>query len=272
MGHNSARSSEPFVTVNCAAIPENLIESELFGHQKGAFTGAYVSHKGKFEQANRGTLFLDEIGDASPLLQAKILRALEDGVIERVGGEQPIPIDVQVIAATNKDLHQQTIDGSFREDLYFRLNVIVIEAPPLRERREDIPLLIDFFMKQCIEQKRLLPKKLDLGVMKILTAHDWPGNVRELHNVIERMMVLSENEVITARDANIALHKNDPELENSIFKPLLQAREQFERDYILKALVIQNWKIHETAAMLGIERSHLWKKMKQYHIEKPSTI
>jgi two-component system nitrogen regulation response regulator NtrX len=270
--HNSARSSEPFVTVNCAAIPENLIESELFGHQKGAFTGAYVSHKGKFEQANRGTLFLDEIGDASPLLQAKILRALEDGVIERVGGEQPIPIDVQVIAATNKDLHQQTIDGSFREDLYFRLNVIVIEAPPLRERREDIPLLIDFFMKQCIEQKRLLPKKLDLGVMKILTAHDWPGNVRELHNVIERMMVLSENEVITARDANIALHKNDPELENSIFKPLLQAREQFERDYILKALVIQNWKIHETAAMLGIERSHLWKKMKQYHIEKPSTI
>lgn len=266
--HNSSRRSEPFVTVNCAAIPENLIESELFGHQKGAFTSAYTSHRGKFEQADRGTLFLDEIGDASPLLQAKILRVIEAGVIDRVGGENPIPIDIQIIAATNRNILEKIIDGSFREDLYYRLNVITIEVPPLRERLEDIPLLVEFFMKHCSEEKRLPLKKLERGVMNIFLAHDWPGNVRELRNTVERMIVLSDSDTITIHEANQALRKSVAGPSNSPISTLHAAREQFEREFILKALISNNWKIVETANTLGIERSHLWKKMKLYGIEK----
>ena len=266
--HNSPRTSESFVTVNCAAIPENLIESELFGHQKGAFTGAYTSHRGKFEQANRGTLFLDEIGDTGAMMQAKILRVLEDGAIDRVGSERPLPIDVQVIAATNKDLKQKIADGSFREDLYYRLHVVTIEVPPLRQRREDIPLLIDFFLKKLGEKKRQAVKKIDRRAMQIFVEHDWPGNVRELHNTIERIVVLSDGDAITATDASDAITKDSSDLENSRHKTLCEAREQFERDFILKTLISNDWRILETAAILGIDRSHLWKKMSKYRIER----
>ncbi len=266
--HNSSLASEPFVAVNCAAIPENLIESELFGHQKGAFTGAYTSHRGKFEQANRGTLFLDEIGNTSLMMQAKILRVLENSVIERVGGEQPVPIDVQVISATNKNLEQEITEGNFRQDLYYRLNVITIEVPPLRQRREDIPLLVEFFLKKLSNEKRIEPRKISRGATKVFIEHDWPGNVRELQNAIERLVVLSDSDTISARDACHTIKKNIPDQESSHFKTLSEARQQFEREFILKTLISNDWKILETAAVLGIDRSHLWKKMKQYGIDK----
>lgn len=266
--HNSFRASEPFIAVNCAAIPEHLIESELFGHQKGAFTGACSAHRGKFEQANRGTLFLDEVSDTSLMMQAKILRVLEENVIDRVGGERPIPINVQVIAATNGQLEQEIKEGNFREDLYYRLNVITIEVPPLRQRREDIPLLVEFFLKNLHEEKCLEPKKLERGAMTVLIEHDWRGNVRELRNMIERLIVLSEGDTISASDAIQALKKNVTHLETSAFKSLGEARIQFERDFILKTLIFNDWKILETAAALGIDRSHLWKKMKRYGIER----
>lgn len=267
--HNSVRASLPFITVNCAAIPENLIESELFGHQKGAFSGAYTSHRGKFEQANGGTLFLDEIGDTSLMMQAKILRVLEDGVINRVGGEQPIPTDVHIIAATNKDIIHEIADGKFREDLYYRLNVITIEVPPLRQRLEDIPLLIDFFRKKISSEKHLKSKKIDRGAKALLIEHDWRGNVRELYNAIERLIVLSDDrDVINANEVRHAFKKELSQPTNSATKTMFAAREQFEREFILKTLIASDWKILETAAILGIERSHLWKKMKRYEIEK----
>ncbi len=266
--HNSSRASEPFVAVNCAAIPENLIESELFGHQKGAFTGACSVHRGKFEQANRGTLFLDEISNTSLMMQAKILRILEENVIDRVGGERPIPIDVQMVAATNGQLEQEIKAGQFREDLYYRLNVITIEVPPLRERREDIPLLVEFFLKNLCEEKCLEPKKLERGAMTVLIEHDWRGNVRELRNMIERLIVLSEGDTISASEVIQALKKNITHPEKSASKSLSEARVQFERDFILKSLISNDWKILETAATLGIDRSHLWKKMKQYRIDR----
>ena len=266
--HNSSRASEPFVAVNCAAIPEHLIESELFGHQKGAFTGACASHRGKFEQANRGSLFLDEISNTSLMMQAKILRALEEKVIDRVGGERSIHIDVHVIAATNGKLEQEIKEGLFREDLYYRLNVITIEVPPLRKRREDIPLLVDHFLKKLGQEKCLKGKKLERGAMTVLIEHDWRGNVRELRNMIERLIVLSEGETISASDAIQALKKNITHQEICTSKSLCEARVQFERDFILKSLVSNSWKILETAEALGIDRSHLWKKMKQYGIER----
>jgi len=267
--HNSPRASAPFIAVNCAAIPENLIESELFGHQKGAFTGAFTSRRGKFELANGGTLFLDEISDTSLMMQAKILRVLEDGMIERVGAEKSIPVEVRIIAATNKDLEHEIQQGNFREDLYYRLNVITIELPPLRQRREDIPLLVNFFMKKFCREKRIPVKKFDRGAMIILIEHDWSGNVRELRNVIERLMVLSEGETISASETRHAIKKNITHFENPHIKTLAEARDGFERDFILKTLIANDWKIQETATILGIDRSHLWKKMKRYHIERP---
>jgi len=266
--HNSSRAAEPFVAVNCAAIPENLIESELFGHEKGAFTGAYASRRGKFEQAHGGTLFLDEIGDTSLMMQAKILRVLEDSIIQRIGGEKPISVDIRIIAATNKHLEHEMSEGNFRDDLYYRLNVIRIEVPPLRQRREDIPLLVNYYQEKLCQEKGMEPRKLDRGAMTILIDHDWKGNVRELRNVIERLIVMSENSTIHAGDVSRAVHKSDSSLQNSSHQTLHDAREQFEREFILKCLISSDWKILETAAALGIERSHLWKKMKRYGIER----
>lgn len=266
--HNSAHAAMPFVAVNCAAIPESLIESELFGHQKGAFTGAQSSHHGKFEQANGGTLFLDEVADTSLMMQAKILRVLDDGIIDRVGSERPIPINVQVIAATNKDLEHEITEGNFREDLYYRLNVITIEVPPLRQRREDIPLLVDFFLKNLCAEKRLETKTMSKSAMALFLEHSWPGNIRQLRNVIERLIVLSESQSISATETAHALKKNIVQSDPTISRTLTEAREQFERDFILKTLVSADWKILDTAATLGIDRSHLWKKMKRYGIER----
>jgi two-component system nitrogen regulation response regulator NtrX len=266
--HNSARAAGPFVTVNCAAIPETLIESELFGHEKGAFTGAQSTHRGKFEQANGGTLFLDEIGDMSLMMQAKTLRVLAEGVIERLGGEKSIAVDVRIIAATNKNLEDEMAEGNFREDLFYRLNVIPIHVPPLRERREDIPDLVNNFLNFYCEENRLSPKKLERGALTVLLEHDWPGNVRQLRNVIERLVVLSDIETINPREVAEALEKffSHPQTPSS-YATLREARAQFEREHILKALIANDWKIQETAAALGIERTHLWKKMKRYGIE-----
>ncbi len=266
--HNSSRAAGPFVTVNCAAIPENLIESELFGHEKGAFTGAQNLHRGKFEQANGGTLFLDEIGDMTLMMQAKTLRALNDGVIDRVGSEKSIAVDIRVIAATNKNLEAELEEGNFREDLFYRLNVIAIHVPPLRERREDIPDLVNCFLTLFCQENGLPVKKLDRGALTLLVEHDWPGNVRQLRNIIERLVVLSDGESISPREVSEALKKfSSSPPPSPIYATLREARAQFEREFILKTLISNNWKIQETAAVLGIERTNLWKKMRRYGIE-----
>ncbi|NOX21359.1 MAG: sigma-54-dependent Fis family transcriptional regulator, partial [Nitrospirae bacterium] len=199
----SPRNTQPFVEVNCAAIPQELIESELFGHEKGSFTGAYERKKGKFELADRGTLFLDEIGDMSLLTQAKVLRVLETQEFQRVGGSKNIKVDVRIIAATNKNLPEEVKKGNFREDLYFRLNVIPIHIPPLRERKEDIPLLVEHFLKTISAEYGRPKKEIKEEALQILMEHDWPGNVRELKNAVERLIIMTPSEVITARDLSI---------------------------------------------------------------------
>lgn len=266
--HNGPRATGPFLPVNCSAIPENLIESELFGHYKGAFTGAQNTHRGKFEQANGGTLFLDEIGDTSLIMQAKILRVLEENCLYRVGGEQAIPVDVLVLTATNKNLEEEIKKGSFREDLYYRLNVLTIEVPPLRSHREDISLLIDYFITQICTEKRLPIKELSKAARTVLLAHDWPGNIRELRNTLERLIVLSEGETISYLEAGNAIKKNGTSRDVPASLTLHTARDQFEKEFILETLITTDWKILETAKILGIERSHLWKKMQKLGIEK----
>ncbi|HWP35132.1 MAG TPA: sigma-54 dependent transcriptional regulator [Thermodesulfobacteriota bacterium] len=270
----SRRADQPFVEVNCAAIPEELIESELFGHERGAFTGAIRSRKGKFEQADGGTLFLDEIGDMSLKTQAKVLRVLEEGTFERVGGGQPIRVDVRVIAATNKDLVEEMRHGRFREDLYYRLNVIPFYVPPLRERKEDIPLLVEHFLDRFAtevagsERKRLAPEALEL-----LMAHDWPGNVRELRNLIERLVIMTPGPLIRAEDVPLPAARAgaDRRLEAwqrpFLARSLRDARSHFEREYLRARLAEHGWNISRTAEAIGIERSNLHRKIKQYGIE-----
>lgn len=267
--HNSPRAPGPFVAVNCAAIPEDLIESTLFGHERGAFTGAHAHKMGKFEQADGGTLFLDEIGDMSLMTQTKTLRVLEESRIERVGGTKVIPVNVRVIAATNKDLEAELEAGNFREDLFYRLNVITLRVPPLRERRDDIVNLVNHFLELYSLENELPAKKLEVSALTILTEYEWPGNIRQLRNVVERLMALSEGEVITARDVAGALNRLQEMPTPTQTPNLREAREQFERDYILKALINTSWEIKEAAMALGIDRSHLWKKMQRYRIDKP---
>jgi two-component system nitrogen regulation response regulator NtrX len=264
----SRRRARPFVEVNCAAIPEELIESELFGHQKGAFTGAVADRPGRFEQADGGTIFLDEIADMSLKTQAKVLRVLQEQVMERVGGTQRITVDVRVLAATNKDLPAEIRAGRFREDLYFRLNVIPIFVPPLRDRRDDIPLLADHFMAMMAAEYGRRPKRLAPEAAGRLQQYAWPGNVRELRNVIERLVIMVPGETITAQDLAFLGHddvrERSPVLASSL--PLAEAREHFERDYILQALAAQQGNISRTADALGVERSNLYKKMKAFGI------
>jgi len=265
----SRRRAGPFVEVNCAAIPEELIESELFGHMKGAFTGAVADKPGRFEQANAGTIFLDEIGDMSLKTQAKVLRVLQEQVMERVGGTQRIRVDVRVIAATNKELGAEIRSGRFREDLYFRLNVIPIFVPPLRDRRDDIPLLADHFMALMAAEYGRRPKRVAPEAVARLQHYAWPGNVRELRNVIERLMIMVPGDTITAQDLAFLGHDavSAPvvaPVDASL--PLAEARERFERDYILQALATQNGNISRTADVLGVERSNLYKKMKAFGI------
>ena len=263
----SRRAKGPFIEVNCAAIPEELIESELFGHMKGAFTGAVSDRRGKFEMADGGTLFLDEIGDMSVKTQAKVLRALQEQIVEPVGGTASVKVDVRVIAATNKDLPTEIRAGRFREDLYFRLNVIPIFVPPLRDRDADVPLLAEHFMIEFAREYGRRPKRLDSGAATGLRSYRWPGNVRELRNVIERLMIMVPGDTIALSDlafldggAMSTTNQPAPAL------PLHEARERFERDYILRALAAQHGNISRTADALGVERSNLYRKMKAFGI------
>ena len=266
----SRRRNHAFIEVNCAAIPEELIESELFGHVKGAFTGAVADRRGKFEAANGGTIFLDEIGDMSLKTQAKVLRVLQEQVTEPVGGTSRVQVDVRVLAATNKDLVAEIRAGRFREDLYFRLNVIPIYVPPLRERAEDIPLLVDHFVSDFAVEYGRRAKTLDAGAMARLQSHRWPGNVRELRNVIERVVIMAPGDVITEHDlaflAGNAIAGRATEQVTALAVPLYTARDQFEREYILRQLSLQQGNISRTAEVLGVERSNLYRKMRAFGI------
>jgi len=266
----SRRSHGPFVEVNCAAIPEELIESELFGHEKGAFTGATHMRVGKFDMANGGTLFLDEIGDMSLSTQAKILRILQEQKFQRVGGARVIQVDVRVIAATNKDLEEEIRAGRFREDLYHRINVIPVEVPPLRERPEDIPLLVREFVEEFTVRHGLPRKAFDPEVMEVFQGYAWPGNVRELKNMVERLLILSPSSRITVEDLGPPL-RGSPSQEAPSGRPqgLKEARERFERAFIEERLREFNWNISRTASAIGIERSHLHRKMKELGIYVP---
>lgn len=263
----SRRRSSAFVEVNCAAIPEELIETELFGHVRGAFTGAVSDRRGKFELAHGGTIFLDEIADMSLKTQAKVLRVLQEQVMEPVGGSTRIRVDARVLAATNKDLPQEIRAGRFREDLYFRLNVVPISVPPLRARSEDVPVLAEHFMRTVAAEYGRRPKTIEPGAMQVLEGYGWPGNVRELRNVVERLIIMVPGEQVTGADVaflegNVAAEKSD-EGPGSI-GPLHEARDRFERAYILRALAVQQGNMSRTAEMLGVERSNLYRKMRGF--------
>jgi two-component system nitrogen regulation response regulator NtrX len=264
----SRRRLAPFVELNCAAIPEELIESELFGHMKGAFTGAVADRRGKFELADGGTLFLDEIADMTLKTQAKVLRALQEQVVEPVGGAAGVRVDVRVLAATNKDLPAEIRAGRFREDLYFRLNVIPVYVPPLRDRGGDIPLLADHFMAELAREYGRRPKRFDAGAAARLRSYHWPGNVRELRNVIERLIIMVAGETITVDDLAFLDGGAVGDAGEAVAEatPLHVARDRFERDYILKALAAQQGNISRTADVLGVERSNLYRKMKGFGI------
>jgi two-component system, NtrC family, nitrogen regulation response regulator NtrX len=265
---HSKRSAAPFVKTNCAAIPQELIESELFGHEKGAFTGATQMRRGKFEQAHEGTLFLDEIGDMSLGAQAKVLRALQEGEIERVGGSETITVDVRIVAATNKDLPKEIEAGRFREDLYYRLNVVPIAVPPLRERKEDIPALAEHFLRQASAQNDRRCKGIDQAAVSLLMQYDWPGNVRELRNSLERLVILSSAESITEEDVRACLPAVKPV--PTSYRKGISLREMVasaERDIILRALESNGGQVSKTAGELQVERSHLYKKMRALGID-----
>jgi DNA-binding NtrC family response regulator len=266
----SSRSDNPLVEVNCAAIPNELIESELFGHEKGSFTGAVKDRVGKFEQANGGTLFLDEIGDMSLNAQAKVLRTIEDSKLERVGGAKSINIDVRIIAATNKDLKEEIKKGNFREDLYHRVNVIPINVPPLRERKEDIPVLAKHFLKTICEKNGFAPKKFSNSALDTLKEMNWSGNVRELRNLVERLVIMISKEDITEKDILSVIPTSSTDLGDMIdFSSNFQEfKEKAEKSYIIRQLENNNWNISKTAEALDIQRSHLYSKMKKYNIEK----
>ncbi|HXF96254.1 MAG TPA: sigma-54 dependent transcriptional regulator [Gemmatimonadales bacterium] len=267
----SPRAAGPFVEVNCAAIPAELIESELFGHVKGSFTGAFADRAGKFELADGGTLFLDEVGDMSLPAQAKVLRALEEGVITRVGSGAPLAVDVRVVAATNKNLETEIAAGRFREDLYYRLNVVPIEVPPLRERRGDLPELIQHFVGEFAKREGLQPKAFDPAALERLAAHDWPGNVRELKNAVERLLILTSGASVTRADVErlIPLGRTEGAREDR-GPSWMQARtfEEFkqaaERSFLLAKLKEHDWNVSETARTLDMPRSNLYKKIERY--------
>jgi two-component system nitrogen regulation response regulator NtrX len=263
----SERRNGPFVGVNCAAIPHELIESELFGHEKGSFTGAFEQKKGKFELANKGTLFLDEIGDMSYLTQAKLLRVLESQEIQRVGGSKSISVDTRVIAATNQNIQELIRDGKFREDLYFRLNVIPVFLPPLRDRKEDIPSLVKYFLEQLAVEYGQPSKQLNNKALDRLMEHSWPGNIRELKNLIERLVIMSPDNEITS--ASISLQGQAPCSAYFDIKALREAREAFEKDFIARKLSENDWNISRTADALEIERSNLHRKIKSLGIVFP---
>jgi len=268
--YNSPRSTKAFIPVNCAAIPAELLESELFGHEKGAFTGAIATKVGKFELATGGTLFLDEIGHMRLDLQAKILRALQEREVERVGGTRTIKIDVRVIAATNRDLKKAIEEGSFREDLYYRLNVVPITLPPLRQRREDIPLLVEHFIAKYNREFARRVKGFSAGATAALYQYDWPGNVRELENVIERAVALAQSETISLRELPLEISILGGDVIEDIQKAgltLREARSHFERQYILSILERVQWNQTEAARVLGLHRNTLAWKLQRLRID-----
>jgi two-component system, NtrC family, nitrogen regulation response regulator NtrX len=266
----SPRADQPFIDVNCAAIPEELIESELFGHRKGAFTGAIDDRKGKFELADGGTLFLDEVGDMSLKTQAKVLRVLQEQTFQRVGGQQTIKVDVRVIAATNKNLESEIASSAFRSDLYYRLNVIPIEVPPLRARGNDIVLLAEHFLRRFAAEAARPNKRLSAGAASKLKAYHWPGNVRELRNLIERLAILVPHETIEPEDMQLGTRSEAPAAIATDL-PLKEARDEFEKQYILARLRDYAGNVSRTADALGVERSNLYKKLHLYgiRVERP---
>lgn len=266
----SSRSNKELVEVNCAAIPHELIESELFGHEKGSFTGAVKQRIGKFEQADGGNLFLDEIGDMSLQAQAKVLRAIEEGKIERVGGNGKIEVDVRIISATNKDLQDEISKGNFREDLYHRLNVIPIQVPPLRERKDDIPLLIEHFSKIICEKNKFPNKVYTEAALKTLQSLPWKGNVRELRNVVERIVIMVAKPEINEKDVSTFTQNSGSNVDDllNISNSFQEFKEKAEKAFIIKQLNANGWNISKTADILGIQRSHLYNKLKKYEIEK----
>jgi DNA-binding NtrC family response regulator len=274
----SPRSAGPFVAVNCAALPENLIESELFGYEKGAFTGAAQQKKGKFELASGGTIFLDEIGDMNPVTQAKVLRALENRVIERLGGTQPIPVDVRVISATHHALPAEVSAGRFREDLYYRLRVVTLEVPPLRARKEDIPMLAEAFLK-LHGSRDGKPKRLSREAIRAIERYDWPGNVRELKNALERSVIFAHGEVIAEADLPAEILGNAPGParagkpagdEMPLSEPdFREAKRKFEIAYIKRQLERHKWNVSRTAAAIGFHRQSLQEKLRELGIQRP---
>jgi two-component system, NtrC family, nitrogen regulation response regulator NtrX len=260
----SLRENQTFVEVNCAAIPEDLIESELFGHHKGSFSGAATDKEGKFQKANEGTLFLDEVGDMSLKTQSKVLRTLEEQRFIPVGSEETITVDVRVIASTNKDLEEEISKGNFREDLFYRLNVIPFFVPPLRERKEDIPLFARYFLKELAATYGRRPREITDDAIELLMRYSWPGNVRELRNVIERIVIM--NPTTTRFDRKhlppLVYRDGNRRAAGSEFSTLHQARDAYERDYILKKLDENHGNVSRTSEVLGLERSHLYRKMK----------
>lgn len=266
----SLRSNKELIEVNCAAIPHELIESELFGHEKGSFTGAVKQRIGKFELADGGNLFLDEIGDMSLHAQAKVLRAIEEGKIERVGGTSKINVDVRIISATNKDLLSEIQKGNFREDLYHRLNVIPINVPPLRERKEDIPLLVEHFSKIICDKNKFSQKEWTEAAIKTLQGFSWKGNIRELRNFIERIVIMVNSNTIGEKEINAYLPASTSAVDEilSTSNTFQEFKEKAEKAFILKQLSLNNWNVSKTAEILGIQRSHLYNKLKKYEIEK----
>jgi len=268
----SPRAQGPFVDVNCAAIPKELLESELFGHEKGSFTGAHAQKKGKFELASGGTLFLDEVGDMDLAAQAKVLRVLEQSRVERVGGSKPIDVDVRVLAATNKNLPDAVRAGDFREDLYYRLNVVELRCPALRERRDDVALLAAAFLTEAIRRNGTPPHTLGADALDALRREDWPGNVRQLKNVVEHLAILAPSETITAADVTRALGgtaapgQEDPYRGSRSFEDFKEAAEQ---EFLAQRLLENGWNVKRTAELLGMQRSNLYKKIEKYGLKKP---
>jgi two-component system nitrogen regulation response regulator GlnG len=293
--HHSNRSAQPFLAVNCAAIPEQLLESELFGHERGAFTGATNQRIGKFEQCNKGTLFLDEIGDMTPATQTKILRVLQSGTFERVGGNQPIKVDVRIIAATNKPLEQAVAARQFREDLFYRLNVVRIHIPPLRDRREDIPLLVNYFLKKLAHDSQRKPKSIAAAAVRALEKHHWPGNVRELENVIRRAHVIAKSEALLPADlpkevtglgaggppvsttAGEGATSDTAALARQLFQiakrdPKLKVLPAVERELVIEALKETDDNQVQAAKLLGITRATLRKRIEKFGIQREIKI
>ena len=264
----SPRAKKPLVEVNCAAIPGELIESELFGHMKGSFTGAVSDRPGKFEQADGGTLFLDEIGDMSLSAQAKVLRVLQDGVVTRIGGSKPVSVDVRVLAATNKNLEEEIAAGRFREDLYYRLNVVPLNVPPLRERREDIPSLIAHFVAQLSAREGVSPRAFDQEAIDALTRMEWPGNVRELRNTVERLLILAAGPRVTVQDVErlVGRAASEPSALGALgtIRTFEEFKDAAERAFLLAKLREFDWNVSETARALDMPRSNLYKKIERY--------